>query len=86
MAFVERNPENGFAVIVGRKTNVYLKKFEDVKDKAIIIDEHRGLGDVLEYILHYLPEGDYYDRNLYTDPRFCKNCQKDCWKCRNFLG
>ncbi|TDA26602.1 MAG: DNA primase [Archaeoglobi archaeon] len=75
-----------FAVIVGRKTNFYLKEFEDVKDKALIIDEHRGLEEVLEYILHYLPEGVYYDRNLYSDPRLCENCPKDCWKCRNFLG
>lgn len=75
-----------FAVIVGRKTNVYPKEFESVKDKALVIDEHSGLHDVLEYILYYLPEGVYYDRNVYRDLRLCKNCQENCWKCKNFLG
>jgi DNA primase catalytic subunit len=54
-----------FAVIIGRKTNVYLQKFYEKKDKALIITDHKDLNGVLDYILYYLPEGVYYDRNLY---------------------
>ncbi|MEM4279187.1 MAG: DNA primase small subunit domain-containing protein [Archaeoglobaceae archaeon] len=75
-----------FAVIVGRKTNVYRKEFEEKKDKALIIEDHRSFKDVLEYILYYLPEGVYYDRNLYRDLSLCEKCSKNCWECDNFLG
>lgn len=75
-----------FAVIIGRKTNVYRKEFEEKKDKALIIDDHEDFKDVLDYILYYLPEGVYYDRNLYRDLSLCENCSKNCWECENFLG
>ncbi|MCC6027734.1 MAG: DNA primase [Archaeoglobus sp.] len=75
-----------FAVIIGRKTNVYLQKFYEKKDKALIITDHKDLNGVLDYILYYLPEGVYYDRNLYRDLSLCENCSKDCWDCENFLG
>jgi DNA primase catalytic subunit len=77
-----------FAVIVGRHSDIYLPEYADIKNKAAIIDEHRGLGDVLKYILQYLPEGVYYDRNVYKELRGCERCgsYKDCWDCDNFLG
>ena len=78
-----------FAVIVGRHTDIYPPEYESVKKKALIIDEHSGLKDVLEYVLQYLPEGVYYDRNVYKDLKKCVNCPKaykDCWNCENFLG
>ncbi|RLI76974.1 DNA primase [Archaeoglobales archaeon] len=78
-----------FAVIVGRHSNIFLPEYKDIKNKAVIIDEHKGLDDVLEYILQYLPEGVYYDRNVYKDIRLCQRCKKgyrDCWDCKNFLG
>lgn len=75
-----------FAVIIGRKTNIYPKEFEDKKDKALIIDSHRGLKDVLDYILYYLPEGVYYDRNVYRDLSLCEKCSKNCLECDNVLG
>ena len=78
-----------FAVIVGRHTDIYPPEYERVKRKALIIDEHAGLRDVLEYVLQYLPEGVYYDRNVYKDLKKCSKCPKgykDCWNCENFLG
>ncbi len=78
-----------FAVIVGRHSGVYLKKFEKIRRMAVIIDEHGGLEDVLDYVLYYLPEGVYYDRNVYRDIKLCRLCEKsyrDCWDCENFLG
>lgn len=78
-----------FAVIIGRHSDIYLPEYEDIKRKAVIIDEHKGLRDVLEYILQYLPEGVYYDRNVYSDIRLCvqRGCDyRNCWDCENFIG
>ena len=78
-----------FAVIIGRHSDIYPPEYEDIRRKAVIIDEHEGLQDVLEYILQYLPEGVYYDRNVYSDIRLCaeRGCDyKNCWRCENFLG
>uniref|UniRef100_A0A7C4S667 DNA primase n=1 Tax=Geoglobus ahangari TaxID=113653 RepID=A0A7C4S667_9EURY len=75
-----------FAVIIGRKSNIFLPEFYEKKDKALIITDHGDLKGVLDYIIYYLPEGVYYDRNLYRDLSLCENCSKDCWNCDNFLG
>lgn len=78
-----------FAVIIGRHSDIYLPEYEDIRRKAVIIDEHGGLEDILEYILQYLPEGVYYDRNVYSDLGLCvkKGCDyRNCWDCENFLG
>jgi len=78
-----------FAVIIGRHSDIYLPEYEEIKRKAVIIDEHSGLNDVRDYILRYLPEGVYYDRNVYSNLRLCveKECDyKNCWNCENFLG
>ncbi len=78
-----------FAVIIGRHSNIYPPEYEEIKKKAVIIDDHRCMRDVLSYILQYLPEGVYYDRNVYKDLSVCRRCEKfyrDCWDCNNFLG
>jgi len=75
-----------FAVVVGRKKSIFLPEFYEKKDKVLIITDHMDLNGVLGYILYYLPEGVYYDRNLYRDLSLCENCSKDCWNCDNFLG
>ncbi len=78
-----------FAVIIGRHSDIYLPEYEDIKRKAVIIDEHKGLRDVLEYILQYLPEGVYYDRNVYSNIKLCvqRGCDyRNCWDCENFIG
>ncbi len=81
--------KTAFAVIVGRHSGIYKKEFEGIKKKAVIIDSHRNFSDVIDYILYYLPEGVYYDRNVYADLAACEMCGKeyrDCWDCEGFLG
>ena len=78
-----------FAVIPGRHSDIFLPEYAGIKNKAVIIDDHKGLKDVLDYILQYLPEGVYYDRNVYESLDACEECgksYKDCWNCSNFLG
>jgi len=54
-----------FAVIIGRHTRVFPKKFEEDASTTIIIDEYKDLPDVKAQILDFLPESAYYDRNVY---------------------
>jgi DNA primase small subunit len=54
-----------FAVIIGRHTGIYPSKYEADAATTIIIDEYKNLRDVRGEILEFLPEGVYYDRNVY---------------------
>ncbi len=55
-----------FAVIIGRHTKIFPEKYCEDWDTTIIIDEYVGLEDVCRQILEFLPEGVYYDRNVYN--------------------
>jgi DNA primase catalytic subunit len=54
-----------FAVIMGRHTKIFLKKYKEDAETTVIIDEFKDILDVKEQILEFLPEAVYYDRNLY---------------------
>lgn len=54
-----------FAVIIGRHTRIFPKKYAEDASTTIIIDEYEDLGSVKEQILEFLPESVYYDRNIY---------------------
>ncbi len=60
-----REGKTKFAVIIGRHTGIYPPGYSEDKDTTIIIDEYADLSDVRIQILEFLPEGVYYDRNLY---------------------
>ncbi len=55
-----------FAVVIGRHTHIFPKKYAEDASTTIIIDEYSGLDDVLTQILEFLPESAYYDRDLYS--------------------
>ncbi len=54
-----------FAVIIGRHTKIFPQKYCQDADTTIIIDEYKNLSNVKEWILEFVPESAYYDRNLY---------------------
>lgn len=84
----ERGP-TVFAMIVGRHTEVYPEEYKKIRKNVVLVDEYNGSDDLLEYLLQYLPEGFYYDRNLYASLDACERCgrsYKDCWNCEGFLG
>lgn len=56
-----------FAVIIGRHTRIFPKKFEEDASTTIIIDEYRDFTDVKGQILDFVPESAYYDRNIYDE-------------------
>ena len=56
-----------FAVIIGRHTKIYPPEYEEDASTTILIDNYVGLKDVKRWILEFLPESIYYDRNVYDE-------------------
>jgi len=56
-----------FAVIMGRHTRIFRRKYKEDMATTILIDEYNGFEDVKAQILEFLPEAAYYDRNVYGD-------------------
>lgn len=56
-----------FAVIIGRHTRIYPPEYEEEASTTIIIENYRDLEDVRGWILEFLPESVYYDRNIYDE-------------------
>jgi DNA primase catalytic subunit len=56
-----------FAVVIGRHTKIYPEKYREDAGTTIIIDEYKSLGEVWDYIVEFLPEAAYYDRNVYDE-------------------
>jgi len=55
-----------FAVIIGRHTRIFPKKYQEDASTSIIIDEYDDFEDLRTQILEFLPEAAYYDRNVYS--------------------
>jgi len=62
----KRTDKIRYAVIIGRHTKIYPKKYEADADTTIVIDEYENLSNVKNDILEFLPEAVYYDRNVYN--------------------
>jgi DNA primase catalytic subunit len=56
-----------FAVIIGRHTRIFPRKYAEDASTSIIIDEYNDFEDVKAQILEFLPEAAYYDRNVYNE-------------------
>jgi len=56
-----------FAVIIGRHTRIFPRKYREDASTTIIIDEYSDFEDVKMQILEFLPESAYYDRNVYDE-------------------
>lgn len=63
-----RRPNTAFAFIIARHTGIYPKEYAQIRNQVVILDEYQDLTELKEYLLQYLPEGAYYDRNLYKRP------------------
>jgi DNA primase catalytic subunit len=55
-----------FAVIIGRHTKIFPEKYREDASTTIIVDDFKSLEDVCQQIIEFLPEGVYYDRNVYN--------------------
>lgn len=56
-----------FAAIIGRHTKIYPEKYKDDAGTTIIIDEYKNLSELRDYLIEFLPEATYYDRNVYDE-------------------
>lgn len=76
-----------YAMILGKHSNIYPKQYDKDKKIPLIIDNYDSLKEVKKKIIHFLPEGVYYDRNYYKDISLChsKNL-KNVWDWDNFDG
>jgi DNA primase catalytic subunit len=64
-----------FAVVIGRHTKIYPEKYREDAGTTIIIDEYKSLDEVRDYLIEFLSEAAYYDRNVY-DENDCKTGQE----------
>jgi len=56
-----------FAVIMGRHTGIFPRKYREDASTTVIIDEYNDFDDVKMQVLEFLPESAYYDRNVYDE-------------------
>lgn len=56
-----------FAVIIGRHTRIFPRKYAEDASTTIVIAEYKDLNDAKAQILEFLPESAYYDRNVYDE-------------------
>lgn len=62
------SPEGGraYALILGRHSGIYPRRFRHLKNVPLVIEDADRVRDLKPYLLRYLPEGVYYDRNVYA--------------------
>ena len=60
-------PQGGrvYALILGRHSGIYPRRFRHLKNVPLIVDDVEDVRGLRPYVLKYLPEGVYYDRNVY---------------------
>ncbi len=81
--------ERAFTLILGRHSGIYPRRFRSLKNVPLLVEDARGPGDLRPYLLKYLPEGVYYDRNLYASMAEARRSGLDyahAWRSRLFLG
>lgn len=81
--------ERVFAVIVGRHSGVYPRRFRSLKNLTLLAEDARTVHALRPYLLRYLPEGVYYDRNAYVSAAEARRDRLDyahAWRSRLFLG
>ena len=78
-----------FALILGRHSGIYPRRFRHLKNVPLIIDDAVEVRDLRPYLLRYLPEGVYYDRNVYAPLDETRKARIDyarAWRSRVFRG
>ena len=56
-----------FAVVIGRHTGISSMKYRRERGRTIVIDEYESLSEMRNYLIDFMPESAYYDRNVYKD-------------------
>jgi DNA primase catalytic subunit len=77
-----------FSCIIGRHTGIYREKYKKISKSVVLFEDLSNLEELKKNLAEYLPEGVYYDRNVYVDKSKCAGCKRlsNCFKCKNFVG
>ncbi len=81
--------ERVYALILGRHSGVYPRRFRHLKNVPLLVEDARGPRGLRPFLLKYLPEGVYYDRNVYSSVDGAGRAGLDyshAWRSRFFLG
>ncbi len=81
--------ERAYALIVGRHSGIYPRRFRHLKNVPLIVDDVADPTGLRPFLIKYLPEGVYYDRNVYESLEAARRTGLDyahAWRSRNFLG
>ncbi len=81
--------ERVYALILGRHSGIYPRRFRNVKNVPLIVDDAPDVEDLRPYLLKYLPEGVYYDRNVYSSLDAARKARLDyarAWRSPLFQG
>ena len=83
------NGERVYALILGRHSGIYPRRFRHLKNVPLIVDDAGDVGELRPYLVKYLPEGVYYDRNVYTSLDAARKARLDyarAWRSPLFRG
>uniref|UniRef100_A0A7C3EXN8 DNA primase n=1 Tax=Candidatus Methanomethylicus mesodigestus TaxID=1867258 RepID=A0A7C3EXN8_9CREN len=72
----------------GNETGYIRSKYKDEAGKLLFFRISK-FEELKEWLIDFLPEDLYYDRNLYKDPEKCMGCSKrgkDCIGCSGLIG
>ena len=58
--------DRAYALILGRHSGIYPRRFRHLKNVPLVVDDVEDVAGLRPYLLKYLPEGVYYDRNVYS--------------------
>src|SRR2546428_12062934 len=78
-----------FAPLVGPHSGIYPRRFRHLKNVPLVVDDVRDANGLRPYLLKYLPEGVYYDRNVYASLDEARKAGLDyahAWRSPLFLG
>src|SRR5207253_10197793 len=78
-----------YALILGRHSGIYPPRFRHLKNVPLTIDDAEDVRELRPYLLRYLPEGVYYDRNVYAPLEGRRRAHLDyahAWRSRFFRG
>jgi len=81
--------EHVFALIIGRHSGVYPRRFRSLKNIPLLVEDVRDPKDLRPYLMKYLPEGVYYDRNAYASVAAIRRAGVEyarAWRSRWFMG
>ncbi len=81
--------ERVLALILGRHSGIYPRRFRSLKNISLLVEDARTVRELRPYLARYLPEGVYYDRNVYSSVAQARKARVDythAWRSRFYRG